>query len=337
MARAKKAEVQAEEVLSPEARIAAKVAELRKKLGQDVFVANKNRQAVEVLPTGLLSVDRILGVGGFPRGRIVEVYGPSASGKTTLALHCVAHTQKHFGACGYIDVEHAMDLNYAAAIGVDLDDEKFLFSQPQSGEQAFEVALGLASAGCPLIVIDSVAALTPLKLLEADFGDAPMAQQARLMSQSLPRLLAPLTENKSTVLFINQLRSKVGVIYGSPEVVCGGQALPYYTSVRVDVRKRQPIKVGEDVVGHEVQIRTVKNKCAPPSQDVTLELLYGLGFSVNSDIVQAGLDTEVLTKSGAWVLFGEQKIGQGTQNASAALAGDKELYDQVVAAIRSRF
>ncbi len=273
-------------------------------------------QEVEVVPTGSIALDVALGCGGLPRGRIIEIYGPESSGKTTLTLHAIAEAQRAGGVCAFIDAEHALDTEYARRLGVALDD--LLVSQPDCGEQALEICDTLVRTGAiDLIVVDSVAALTPKAEIEGEMGDAHMGLQARLMSQALRKLTAIISKTKTVVIFINQLRQKIGVVYGNPETTTGGNALKFYCSVRMDIRRKKAIKRGEESVGSEVKVKVVKNKLAPPFREADFEILYGTGINRPAELVDTGERLGIVEKSGAWYSYAGTKIGQGRDKALA--------------------
>src|SRR5579875_851152 len=291
------------------------------------------RMAFETISTGSIALDLALGVGGFPRGRIVEIYGPESSGKTTLALHAIAEAQKTGGTAAFIDVEHALDPNYAAALGVDLD--SLLVSQPDTGEQALDIAEMLTrSNAVDVIVVDSVAALVTKAELEGDMGDAHVGLQARLMSQALRKLTAAISRSKTVMIFINQLREKVGVMFGNPETTSGGRALKFYASLRLDVRKLESIKVGQDVVGARTRVKVVKNKVAPPFRQAEFDMTYGRGISKIGSILDVALEQNIVGKSGSWYTYGEQRIGQGRENAKAYLEEHTDLAAEIEGKIR---
>ena len=293
----------------------------------------QERMAFEVVPSGSIALDLALGVGGYPRGLIVEIYGPESSGKTTLALHAIAEAQKTGGTAAFIDVEHALDPNYAAALGVDLDN--LLVSQPDTGEQALEIAEMLTrSNAVDVIVVDSVAALVTKAELEGDMGDAHVGLQARLMSQALRKLTAAISRSKAVMIFINQLREKVGVMFGSPETTSGGRALKFYASIRVDVRKLEQIKVGQDVVGSRTRAKVVKNKVAPPFRQAEFDITYGRGISKMGSILDVALEQNIVGKSGSWYTYGEQRIGQGRENAKAFLEEHLDMASEIEIKIR---
>ena len=287
---------------------------------------------IEVIPSGSIALDHALGVGGYPRGRIVEIYGPESSGKTTLALHAVAEAQKQGGIAAFIDAEHAFDRFYAANLGVNVDD--LLISQPDNGEQALDIADQLIrSAAVDIIVIDSVAALTPKAELEGDMGDNKVGLQARLMSQARRKLTATINKTKTTCIFINQLREKIGVMFGNPETTTGGNALKFYASVRLDIRKSSSIKDGDEVVGNEVKVKVVKNKVAPPFRRAEFEIMYGEGISRVGEVVDLGVDFGILEKSGSWYSYGGSKLGQGKDATKKILADNPELCEEITAKI----
>jgi recombination protein RecA len=288
---------------------------------------------IEAISTGAMSLDLALGIGGLPRGRIVEVFGPESSGKSTLALHVVAEAQRNGGVCAYIDAEHALDPVYAKAIGVDIDE--LLISQPDNGEQALEIAEMLIRSGAiDVVVIDSVAALTPRAEIEGEMGDAHVGLQARLMSQALRKLTATLNKSDTIALFINQLREKIGVIYGSPEVTPGGRALKFYASVRLDIRRVESIKDGAEIVGSRTRVKVVKNKCAPPFRSAEFDIMYGQGISREGSILDVAVDFDIVKKSGAWYTYEGEQLGQGRENAKQFLRESPELVVEIDERIR---
>ncbi len=292
-------------------------------------------QAVEVIPTGALALDLALGVGGIPRGRVVEIYGSEGSGKTTLALHTIASAQRAGGTAAFIDAEHALDATWARRCGVSTDD--LLISQPDTGEQALEIAETLVRSGAvDIIVIDSVAALVPRAEIEGEMGDAHVGLQARLMSQALRKLTGAISKTKTSVVFINQIREKVGVMFGNPEVTSGGRALKFYASIRLDIRRIEPIKNGQDVIGNRVRVKVVKNKVAPPFKAVELEILGTEGISREGGLVDMGVATGVVDKSGAWFTYGKERIGQGRENAKQFLRDNPETAAKIEAEVRER-
>ena len=293
---------------------------------------NLNMQ-IEAIPTGALSLDIALGIGGLPRGRIVEIYGPESSGKSTLAMHVVAEAQRNGGICAYMDAEHAMDPIYARAIGVNVDD--LLISQPDTGEQALEIADMLIRSGAlDVIVIDSVAALTPRAEIEGEMGDSHVGLQARLMSQALRKLTATLNRSNTIAVFINQLREKIGVIYGSPEVTPGGRALKFYSSVRLDIRRIESIKNGAEVVGNRTRVKVVKNKCSPPFRQAEFDIMYGKGISREGSLIDVAVDLGIVKKSGAWYTYGGEQLGQGRENAKTFMAENLEVMIEISEKVR---
>ena len=289
---------------------------------------------VEIVSTGSLGLDLALGVGGLPRGRVIEIYGPESSGKTTLTLQVIAEMQKIGGTCAFIDAEHALDVVYAQKLGVKLDD--LLLSQPDTGEQALEITDALVRSGSvDLIVIDSVAALTPKSEIEGDMGDALPGLQARLMSQALRKLTSSITRTKTLVIFINQIRMKIGVSYGNPETTTGGNALKFYSSVRIDIRRKGTLKKGDEIYGSETRVKVVKNKVAPPFKEATFDILYGEGISREGELLDIGSDLDVLEKSGAWYSYGGQRIGQGKDNAREFLRSNPEIALEIENKIRA--
>ncbi|MGE5280030.1 MAG: recombinase RecA [Deltaproteobacteria bacterium] len=297
------------------------------KMGEDVH------QDVAVIPTGSISLDLALGVGGIPRGRVIEIFGPEASGKTTLTLSLIAQVQKQGGVAAFIDAEHAFDSTYARKIGVNLDD--LLISQPDTGEQALDIAETLVrSNAVDLVVIDSVAALTPRAEIEGDMGDSHMGLQARLMSQALRKLTGTIAKSKTCVVFINQIREKIGVMFGNPETTTGGRALKFYASVRLDLRRIAYIKVGDQIIGNHVRVRVVKNKVAPPFRETEIDFLHSEGISRESDLIDTGVRLEIVTKSGSWFLFGEEKLGQGKDTARLYLKNEPKVAAEIEKRIR---
>src|SRR5882757_2293707 len=294
---------------------------------------NNNTMDVDTVPTGSLGLDIALGIGGLPRGRVVEIYGPESSGKTTLALHCLAEAQKKGGICAFIDAEHALDPVYARKLGVNIDE--LLISQPDTGEQALEICDTLVRSGAvDVLVIDSVAALVPKAELEGEMGDALPGLQARLMSQALRKLTASINKSNTMVIFINQIRMKIGVMYGSPETTTGGNALKFYASVRLDIRRIGAIKEREEVVGNQTRVKVVKNKLAPPFKMVEFDIMYGEGISKTGELVDLGVKAGVVEKSGAWFSFGGERIGQGRENTKAFLKANPDIAAKIEAAVR---
>ncbi len=290
---------------------------------------------IPAIPTGSLSLDMALGIGGLPRGRVVEIFGPESGGKTTLALHVVAEAQKQNGLAAFIDAEHALDVSYARRIGVNTDD--LLISQPDSGEQALEIAETLVRSGAlDVLVIDSVAALVPRSELEGDMGDAQMGLQARLMSQALRKLTGSISKSKTTVIFINQLRMKIGVFMGNPETTTGGNALKFYSSIRLDIRKVASIKQGESVIGNRTRVKVVKNKLAPPFREAEFDIIFGEGISREGDILDLAANQGIIEKSGAWYSYRGDRLGQGRENTKQFLREHPELTAQVENEVREK-
>ena len=313
----------------------AALAKIEKDFGKGSIMRMGDEQVVnvEVIPTGSIGLDAALGVGGYPRGRIIEIYGPESSGKTTLAIHAIAEAQKNGGTAAFIDAEHAFDRFYAEKLGVDISN--LLISQPDNGEQALEIAEQLIrSSAIDIIVIDSVAALTPKKEIEGDMGDSAVGLQARLMSQALRKLTSTIAKTNTTCIFINQLREKIGVMFGNPETTTGGNALKFYSSVRIDVRKSTPIKDGDDVIGSLTKVKVVKNKVAPPFRRCEFEILFGEGISKLGEIVDLGVEYGIIKKSGSWFSYGESKLAQGRDGVKALLKDNPELCEELEAKIR---
>ena len=283
---------------------------------------------VQVIPTGALSLDAALGIGGLPRGRVIEIYGPEASGKTTLSLHAIAETQKLGGKVAFIDAEHALDARYAAKLGVNTDD--LLLSQPDSGEQALEITETLVrSNAIDTIVIDSVAALVPRAELEGEMGDSHMGLQARLMSQALRKLAGIIKKSNTCVIFINQIRMKIGVMFGSPETTTGGRALKFYSSVRLDIRRIGAIKEGSNAIGNRVRVKVVKNKLAPPFKEVELDIMFGFGISYEADILDIALEADLISKMGSWYSYGDERLGQGRENTKVYLHDNPDMLEDL--------
>ncbi len=293
------------------------------------------RMVVEAIPTGAISLDLALGVGGLPRGRIIEIYGPESSGKTTLAQHVIAEAQKMGGVAAYIDVEHAVDPAYAARCGVDLDN--LLISQPDTGEQALEIAETLVRSGAiDVIVVDSVAALVPRAEIEGDMGDSHVGLQARLMSQALRKLAGAVSKSKTCLIFINQLRMKIGVMFGNPETTTGGNALKFYASVRLDIRKVEAIKNGQDEVGNHVRVKVIKNKVAPPFRKAEFDIMFGTGISKEGDLIDVGVQMGMVRKSGAFFYLNDQRLGQGRENAKEFLRENPDISEEIEGLIRQQ-
>ena len=303
--------------------------------GSVMKMGEKGTMAIEAISTGALALDLALGIGGLPRGRVTEIYGPESSGKSTLALHVVAEAQRNGGICAYIDAEHALDPVYARAIGVDVDE--LLISQPDTGEQALEIADMLVRSGAiDVVAIDSVAALTPRAEIEGEMGDTHVGLQARLMSQALRKLTANLNRSRTIALFINQLREKIGVMFGSPETTPGGRALKFYSSVRLDIRRIESIKDGVEVVGNRTRVKVVKNKCAPPFRQSEFDIMYGKGISREGSLLDVGVDIGLVKKSGAWYTYDGEQLGQGRENAKVFLVEHPEVMVEISERIRSQ-
>ncbi|MEA3216275.1 MAG: recombination protein RecA [Acidimicrobiia bacterium] len=301
--------------------------------GSVMKMGEKGDMAIEAISTGALALDIALGIGGLPRGRVTEIYGPESSGKSTLAMHVVAEAQRNGGICAYVDAEHAMDPVYAKAIGVDIDE--LLVSQPDTGEQALEIADMLIRSGAiDVIVIDSVAALTPKAEIEGDMGDTHVGLQARLMSQALRKLTANLNRSKTICVFINQLREKIGVMFGSPETTPGGRALKFYSSVRLDIRRIESIKDGAEVVGNRTRVKVVKNKVAPPFKQAEFDIMYGRGISREGSLLDVAVDLGLVKKSGAWFTYEGEQLGQGRENAKGFLGSNPEIMVEISERVR---
>ncbi|NTU66372.1 MAG: recombinase RecA [Candidatus Moranbacteria bacterium] len=313
------------------------VSEIREKFGEGIIMklGDVKKVDVESIPTGSISLDLALGIGGIPRGRAIEIYGPESSGKTTLTLHLIANLQKTGGVAAFVDAEHALDPEYARKIGVNIND--LLISQPDYGEQALDVVDALASSGqVGLIVVDSVAALVPKAEIEGDMGDHHVGRQARLMSQALRKITPTLSKTNCTVIFINQIRMKIGVMFGNPETTTGGEALKFYSSVRIEVRRSAQIKKGEDIVGNRTKIKVVKNKVAPPFKTTEFDIMYNEGISSEGDVLDTGVKYEVVTKKGNSYSFGEEKLGVGREAAKAYLKGQKGKVDEIAKKIMEK-
>ena len=301
--------------------------------GSVMKLGGREIEAVPVIRTGSLALDKALGVGGYPRGRVIEIYGPESSGKTTLALHAVAQAQKSGGIAAFIDAEHALDVVYAKHLGVDCDE--LLVSQPDTGEQALEIAdMLVRSGGIDIMVVDSVAALVPRSEIEGEMGDSHMGLQARLMSQALRKLTGTIGKTQTTIIFINQIRMKIGVVYGNPETTTGGNALKFYSSMRLEIRKAAAIKDGQDVVGNRTKVKVVKNKLAPPFKNVEFDLMYGEGISRTGDLLDMGVELDIVDKSGSWYSFGGERIGQGRENVKLFLIDNPDIFDSIETKVR---
>ncbi len=301
------------------------------KLGESLVDLN-----VEAIPTGSISLDIALGIGGIPRGRVIEVYGPESSGKTTVTLHMVAEVQKRGGIAAFIDAEHALDPVYAKNIGVDID--HLYISQPDSGEQALEICETMVRSGAiDLVVVDSVAALVPQAEIDGDMGDSVMGMQARLMSQALRKLTAVISKSNCTVVFINQLREKIGVMFGNPETTTGGRALKFYSSVRLEVRRVESLKSGGEIVGNHVRVKVVKNKVAPPFKEAEFDIMFGEGISRVGDVLDTAINYEIVDKAGAWITYNKEKIGQGRENAKQFLKDNPKIFEEIENKVREAF
>ena len=302
--------------------------------GSIMKLGSQSIVAVPVIPSGSLALDRALGIGGLPKGRVIEVYGPESSGKTTLALHAVASAQKQGGIAAFIDAEHALDTAYARRLGVDCDE--LLVSQPDTGEQALEITDMLVRSGAiDVVVIDSVAALVPRAEIEGDMGDSHMGLQARLMSQALRKLTGTINKTMTSVIFINQIRMKIGVVFGNPETTTGGNALKFYASVRLDIRRIGAIKDGQEVVGNRTRVRVVKNKLAPPFQEAEFDIMYGEGISRTGDLLDLGVDVGVIDKSGSWYSYDGERIGQGRSNVKKFFDENEDIYQDALKKVRT--
>ena len=316
----------------------AALGQIEKQFGKGSVMKLGEYQAmnVEAIPTGALSLDIALGIGGIPRGRIIEIFGPESSGKTTLALHAIAEAQKLGGEAAFIDAEHALDPVYAKHLGVDIDN--LIVSQPDTGEQALEIAEALVRSGAlDVIVIDSVAALVPKAEIDGDMGDAHVGLQARLMSQALRKLAGAISKSKSVIIFINQLREKVGVMFGNPETTAGGRALKYYASVRMDIRRIESIKQDGEVVGNRTRVKVVKNKVAPPFREAEFDIVYGKGISKEGNILDIAVNLDIVEKSGSWFSYNGERIGQGRENVKKYLADNPEIAKEIEEKIRANF
>ena len=303
--------------------------------GSIMKLGGREVMEVPVIRTGSLALDKALGVGGYPRGRVIEIYGPESSGKTTLALHAVAEAQKNGGIAVFIDAEHALDVAYAKRLGVDCDE--LLISQPDTGEQALEIAdMLVRSGGVDIMVIDSVAALVPRAEIEGDMGDSHMGLQARLMSQALRKLAGTIGKTNTTIIFINQIRMKIGVVYGNPETTTGGNALKFYASMRLEIRRAAPIKEGQEIIGNRTKVKVVKNKLAPPFKNVEFDLMYGEGISRTGDLLDIGVDLDIVDKSGSWYSFEGERIGQGRENVKLFLIDNQDIFEKIETLVREK-
>ena len=308
---------------------------LEKSYGKGVVMklGDKIAEDIDVIPTGSIGLDLALGVGGYPRGRVIEIYGPESSGKTTLTIHAIAEVQKQGGIAAFIDAEHAFDSVYAASLGVDIDN--LLISQPDNGEQALEIADHLISSGAvDLVVVDSVAALTPKSEIDGEMGDSKMGLHARLMSQALRKLTATISKTGCTCIFINQIRMKIGVMFGNPETTTGGNALKFYSSIRLDIRRIGSIKNGENVTGNRTRVKVVKNKVAPPFKKVEFDIMFGKGISRSGEVLDAAVESDIITKSGSWFSYDDTKLGQGRDAVKQVISDNPELSEELEAKIK---
>ncbi|GLB46672.1 protein RecA [Philodulcilactobacillus myokoensis] len=304
--------------------------------GSIMRMGDRGDTRIETIPTGSLALDNALGVGGYPRGRIVEIYGPESSGKTTLALHAVAEVQKQGGTAAYIDAENALDPEYASHLGVNIDD--LLLSQPDTGEQGLQIADALVSSGAiDLVVVDSVAALVPRAEIEGEMGDSHVGLQARLMSQALRKLSGTISRTKTIAIFINQIREKVGVMFGNPETTPGGRALKFYSTIRLEIRRGQQIKEGTDIVGSKAKIKVAKNKVAPPFKRVEVDIMYGHGISQTGELIDMATDKDIINKAGSWYSYGDQRIGQGRENAKKYLSDHPDQMQEIKNKVRKAY
>lgn len=314
------------------------LADIEKQFGKGSIMklGGQEHMEIDVTSTGSLTLDIALGVGGFPKGRIIEIYGPESSGKTTFALQAIAEVQKEGGRAAFIDAEHALDPVYAKNLGVDINE--LLLSQPDTGEQALEICEALVrSEAVNIVVIDSVAALVPQAEIDGEMGDSHVGLQARLMSQALRKLSGTINKTKTTAIFINQLREKVGIMFGNPETTPGGRALKFYSTIRLDVRRGEQLKMGDQIIGNKTNIKVVKNKVAPPFKTATVDIMYGTGVSREGELVDIASDLGIIEKSGAWYSYKGEKIGQGRENVKLLLKDNKDLYDEILAKVRSNY
>jgi recombination protein RecA len=314
------------------------LSQIEKQFGKGAIMklGEESHLNIETVPTGALGLDIALGVGGVPRGRVVEIFGPESSGKTTVALHIIAEAQKAGGEAAFIDAEHALDPVYAKKLGVDI--ENLIVSQPDTGEQALEIAEALVRSGAiDVIVVDSVAALVPKAEIDGEMGDAHVGLQARLMSQALRKLSGVISKSKTTAIFINQLREKVGIIFGNPEVTPGGRALKFYSSVRLDVRRIESLKQGNEIIGNRTRVKVVKNKVAPPFKEAEFDIIYGEGISKEGNVLDVAVNIDVINKSGSWYSYGDQRIGQGRENAKQFLRENPDVCEEIESKIRENY
>jgi len=317
--------------------VASAMTQIERQFGKGSIMRLGSQEVVKIpaVSTGSLALDKALGIGGFPRGRVIEIYGPESSGKTTLALHAVAEFQKQGGIAAFIDAEHALDTNYARNLGVNCDE--LLVSQPDTGEQALEIADMLVRSGAvDIIVIDSVAALVPRAEIEGEMGDSHMGLQARLMSQALRKLTGTIGKTKTSVIFINQIRMKIGIVFGNPETTTGGNALKFYASLRLDIRRIGAIKEGQEVTGNRTRVRVVKNRMAPPFQEAEFDITYGEGISKTGEILDVGVECGIIDKSGSWYSYKGERIGQGRANVKSFFAANQDIYEEALHSIRQK-
>ncbi len=323
--------------LEKEKAVKSAMSQIERQFGKGSIMKLGGR-AIEVVPvirSGSLALDKALGVGGYPRGRVIEIYGPESSGKTTLALHAVAEAQKDGGIAAFIDAEHALDVAYAKRLGVNCDE--LLVSQPDTGEQALEIAdMLVRSGGVDIMVVDSVAALVPRAEIEGEMGDSHMGLQARLMSQALRKLAGTIGKTNTIIIFINQIRMKIGVVYGNPETTTGGNALKFYASMRLEIRRAAPIKEGQEIIGNRTKVKVVKNKLAPPFKDIEFDLMYGEGISRTGDLLDMGVDLEIVDKSGSWYSFEGERIGQGRENVKIFLIDNPDIFEKINLKVREK-
>ncbi|HEX6593570.1 MAG TPA: recombinase RecA [Bacillota bacterium] len=304
--------------------------------GSIMKLGEQAEHKIDTIPSGSLALDVALGIGGYPKGRVIEIYGPESSGKTTVALHAIAEAQKMGGQAAFIDAEHALDPTYARALGVNI--EELLLSQPDTGEQALEIAEALVRSGAvDIIVVDSVAALVPKAEIEGEMGDSHVGLQARLMSQALRKLSGAINKSQSTAIFINQIREKVGVMFGNPETTPGGRALKFYSSIRLEVRRAEALKQGNDMVGNRTRLKVVKNKVAPPFKQATVDIMYGEGISKEGEVLDIGSDLDIVQKSGAWYSYNDERLGQGRENAKQFLKENEDIMAEIQSAIRDHY
>lgn len=319
--------------------ISMAISQIEKEFGKGSIMklgADQQIRDIQIIPTGSLALDVALGVGGIPRGRVVEIYGPESSGKTTLALHVIAGAQKQGGVAAFIDAEHALDVDYARKLGVNSDE--LLISQPDTGEQALEIAEILVRSGAlDVLVVDSVAALVPRAEIEGEMGDAHMGLQARLMSQALRKLTAVIAKSLTSVIFINQIRMRIGVMFGNPETTTGGNALKFYSTMRLDIRRIAALKAGQEVIGNRTRVKVVKNKIAPPFKEAEFDILYGRGISKEGDLIDMGVAAEIVEKSGSWYSYGQERIGQGRENARQFLLENTEIAADIETKVRGAY